>query len=409
MFPRALTDRVREALADTPVVFLQGPRQAGKSSLALSLVGRGGLDRFVTLDEVVPLAAARTDPEGFLAGLDGSAVLDEVQLAPGLFRAIKASVDRDRRPGRFLLTGSADALLFPGIADALTGRMEVLTLWPLSQAELEGRPAGFLPSIFAPGPPGRAAAGRGRDLVERLLRGGFPEAVRRADPDRRGAWFRSYVSGLLLRDVTSLSGAEGLSEMPRLLSLLAARTPGLVNFAEISRSLAIPQTTLKRYIALLEAAMVVRFLPAWSGDRGRRLVKSPRLLLVDTGLACHLLGAGRERLLSDPHLFGALLQVFATMEVLKQASTAKAPVQLLHYRSSTGREVDLVLEDPAGRVAGIEIKAAASVGPADFAGLRALAADTGPRFHRGIVLHRGRETVSFGPGLFALPLESLWS
>ncbi len=396
-------------MSDTPVVFLQGPRQSGKSTLVRALVGGRGPARYVTLDDANHLAAARSDPEGFLAGLGESAVLDEVQFAPGLFRALKASVDRDRRPGRYLLTGSADALLVPGIAEALAGRMEVLTLWPLSQAEVEGRAPGFLAGAFSAGPP-RCAERRGRpDLFGRILRGGFPEARGRAAPDRRGAWFDSYVSLMLQRDVREMADVAGLAEMPRLLRMIAARSPGLVNFAEISRALAMPLTTLKRYMALFEAAMIVRYLPAWAGDPGRRLVKAPRILLADAGLACHLLGADEERIRGDPLVLGNILQVFATLEVIREAAASPDPPGLLHYRSSTGREVDLVAEDRRGRIVGIEIKAAATVGPADFEGLRGLAGDAGGRFHRGIVLHRGREVVPFGPGMFAVPVHALWS
>ncbi len=409
MFERALASLVRTALADTPVVFLQGPRQSGKSTLARALVRPGGLDRYITLDDAIPLAAARSDPEGFLAGIGGTAVLDEVQLAPGLFRAIKAAVDRDRRPGRFLLTGSADALLVPGVSESLAGRMELLTLWPLTQAELEGRESRFLARAFADHLEPLPSPTRGAGLPARILRGGFPEAVARTNPERRAAWFDSYVSMLLQRDVRSLAEVTGLAEMPRLLALIASRSPGLVNLAEMSRSLAVPQTTLKRYVALLEAAMVVRFLPAWAGDPGRRVVKAPRILLADSGLAGRLLGADEERLTADPLLLGILLQVFVTLELWREAAASPAGLQLLHYRTSTGREVDLVVEDRRGRVVGIEVKAAASLGGADFAGLRARAEHAGPRFHRGFVLHRGREAASFGTGMHAVPMDALWA
>lgn len=405
MFERWLAPRVREALADTPVVFLQGPRQAGKSTLARALEGPR---RYMTLDDAALLAAATADPGGFLAGIREPVVLDEVQLAPGLFRALKATVDRDRRPGRFLLTGSADSLLLPGLAEALTGRMEVLTLWPLAQAEMEGRPPGFLDAAFGRGPLGGGARGRPADLLGRTVRGGFPEAAARKSPERRAAWFGSYLSLLLQRDVRAMADVAGLSDMPRLLALLAHRSPGLINAAEMSRTLAMPQTTLRRYVALLEAAMLIRFLPAWSGGGGRRLVKSPRLLLSDAGLACHLLGTDEGRIAADPTLLGNVLQVFVSLEVMRAAAASREPRRLFHYRGYAGREVDLVVEDRRGRVVGIEVKAAATVGPADFSGLRALAEDAGERFHRGVLLHGGREPVSFGRGLEAVPFDALW-
>lgn len=409
MFSRHITPSLLEALSDTPVVFLNGARQTGKSFLARWLAATAHPARYLTLDDAAVLAAAGGDSTGFIAGLEGPVVLDEVQRVPGLFLAIKAVVDRDRQPGRFLLIGSADVLLLPELADSLAGRMEVLTLWPLSQGEIEGRVEGFIEAVFAGKLPGMSGAGAPHlALLERIHRGGYPELQTRTSPRRRAAWFNSYVNTLLQRDVRDLAHIEGLTAMPRLLSLLAARAASLLNFAELSRSTGIPQTTLKRYISLLETTFLVQYLPAWSGNLGKRLVKAPKLLLSDTGLLAHLLGIDLGAGIPYAERLGPLLENFVVMELRKQAAWNRRRVQLFHCRTQTGREVDIILEDAAGHVVGIEVKATAAVGTGDFKGLRALAEDLGDRFHRGIVLYTGSETIPFGARLYALPVESVW-
>ena len=292
MLHRNVTPELRDALADTPVVLLNGARQTGKSTLARALAPDafpGGPAAYVTLDDATALAAATDDPDGFVRGLDGPVILDEVQRAPELFRAVKAEVDRDRRPGRFLLTGSADVMLLPVASESLAGRMEVVTLWPLSQGEIEGRTERFVDAVFEDALP-PAPGSSGEPVWTRLARGGYPEAAEREDARRRSRWFGSYVTTILQRDVRDLARIEGLSEMPRLLALVAARTATLLNVAELSRSSGLPASTLKRYLTLLQATFLVRELPAWSTNRSKRLVKSPKLLVADSGLAAHLVG-----------------------------------------------------------------------------------------------------------------------
>ena len=349
--------------------------------------------------------AAQLDPQGFLSGLQDRVVLDEVQRAPGLFLPLKALVDRDRRPGRFLLTGSANVLALPRAAEHLVGRMALFTLWPLSQGELEGRKEGFLSALFAEEVP--PVQGEGRWPLERLLRGGYPEAVR-LPPERRGAWFRDYLATVLAREVRELSQVERLGELPRLYALLATRPAQLLNWAELSRASSLPATTLKRYFALLEALYLVRTLPPWQANLGKRLTKSPKVLPTDPGLALHAAGLDGARLEGDPILLGKYLEAFVAMEVVKQAGYAGVAVEVFHYRSHSGEEVDLVLEGPGGKVVGVEVKARGSLRPEDLRGLKSLAQALGPRFHRGVVLYLGRETVPFAKDLYALPLEALW-
>ena len=404
MIFRHITSSLTEALADTPVVFLNGARQTGKSFLVQWLASTAHPARYITLDDIGALAAARSDPAGFLAGLDGPIILDEVQRAPELFLAIKAEVDRDRRPGRFLLTGSADLLLLPGLSESLAGRMEIITLWPLSQGEIEDTGEGFIDAVFAEKLTAPSVEGADRSgLIDRIQTGGYPEMQTRTSQRRRQAWFDAYVTTILQRDVRDLAHIEGLTAMPRLLSLLAARATSLLNFAELSRSTGIPQSTLKRYMALLETTFILQLLPPWSGNLGKRLVKAPKVLLNDSGLLAHLLGSG-----SSPEQVGLLLENFVIMELHKQATWSTQRVQLFHFRTQTGREVDIVLEDAGGRIVGIEIKAAATVRTDDFKGLRTLADELGDRFHRGVLLYTGVDCIPFGSRLHALPVNALW-
>ena len=332
-----------------------------------------------------------------------SPIMDEIQKAPALLPAIKLAVDRRREPGRFLLTGSADVLALPRVSESLAGRMEVLTLWPLSQGELAGRRDGCIDALFAAVKPDLDATGEPRaDVVERALRGGFPEAVARRDPERRRAWFRSYVTTILERDVRDLAQIEGLTDLPRLLNLLAARSASLLNIAEISRSIGLPHTTLTRYLALLDRAFLVRRIPSWAGNRARRAVKTPRVWIPDTGLLGHLASLTTARVAEEPTTVGPLLETFVASELTKQLGWSRTRAELFHFRTHAGREVDLVLEADDGRLVGIEIKAAATIGSGDFKGLEALHEVAGKRFHRGVVLYTGRETLPFGADLWQL-------
>ncbi|HEY3304698.1 MAG TPA: ATP-binding protein [Candidatus Binatia bacterium] len=409
MIQRHISAAILEALADTPVVLLHGARQTGKSTLVQQLASGAHPSRYFTLDEPAVLAAAQHDPSGFIAALKEPVVIDEVQRAPKLFTAIKAAVDRDRAPGRFLLTGSADVMLLPHLSESLAGRMEILTLWPLSQGEIEGSKEAFIDAVFSNELPKKIKSRQDwGDLLARVLRGGYPVIQGRLAAARRKAWFASYVTAILHRDVRDLSGIEGLMQLPRLLSLLAARSTALLNFSELSRSIAIPQTTLKRYIALFEMTFLVQTLPAWSSNLSKRLLKTPKFVLNDTGLMAHLLGLNQERLAMENTLAGPLLENFVVMELRKQAAWSQTKPQLFHFRTLTGQEVDFVLEDEAGKLVGIEVKASATVDSKDLRGLQALAELTGKRFRNGVILYTGHESVSFNPQFHAVPISALW-
>lgn len=410
MIRRNITSEVLAALADTPVVLIHGARQTGKSTLARQIAASEHPARYFTLDDATVLAATQMDPDGFVRALDGPVVIDEVQRAPELFRAIKAVVDLDRQPGRFLLTGSADVLLLPDLSESLAGRMEVITLWPFSQGELEGRAERFVDALFEAELPSLAPEGTEKEvgLWERVLRGGYPEVVARSSSRRRRAWFNAYITTILQRDVRDLANIEGLTTLPRLLALLAARSASLVNYSEISRSSGLPLSTLKRYMTLLEATFLLRTLPAWHANIGKRLVKAPKLLLNDTGLVAQLVGLSEVRIETDRTRLGALLENFVAIELVKQITWSERQPSLYHFRLQTGREVDLVLEDATGRLVGVEVKAGASVSGSDLKGLRALAEARPEAFHRGVVLYTGEEVVSFEPNLQAVPVQAVW-
>lgn len=409
MIRRNITPTLLEALSDSPVVLLNGARQTGKSTLAQWLTEEHYPARYVTLDDFTVLAAAREDPAGFLSGLEKPVVLDEVQRVPDLFLAIKADVDRYRQAGRFLLTGSADVLLLPQLSESLVGRIEILTLWPFSQGELENTREAFVDAVFSEAMPTQVDDHIDKsELIRRMVIGGYPEAIVRKSETRRNAWFGSYITTITQRDVRDLANIERLTALPRLLSLLAARAASLLNYAEFSRSLGLPQTTLKRYLTLLEMTFLFQTLPAWSANLGKRLVKSSKILLNDTGLIAHLLGLNAQRLESNVELLGPLLENFVTLELGKQMTWSQVQPQLYHFRTQTGQEVDILLEDAAGRVVGVEVKASSTVNPRDFQGLRLLSDALGARFLRGVVLYTGNESVPFASNLYAMPISALW-
>jgi predicted AAA+ superfamily ATPase len=360
---------------------------------------------YVTLDNAVALSAAQGDPSGFIAGVGKPVVIDEIQKATELLPAIKEHVDLDRTPGRFILTGSADIMSGLRVSDSLAGRMELFDLWPLSRAEITGSRTNLVDILFAP----KLAwpAPDDDDVMNAVLTGGYPEALARSSEKRRQAWFSAYVTTIVERDVRDLSNIQDLTAMPRLLQLLASRTGQLLSYADISRGLTIPQTTLKRYMAILEATFLIRELPAWAVNIGKRVTKASKLMFTDTGLAAHLSGMNRDRLTQDRQIFGHLLENYVVCEMAKHATWSRSRVALSHFRSHAGQEVDLILEDQAGNIVGIEIKASASPAASDFKGLRLLAQACPDKFLRGIVLHLGSRSVPFAENLHALPIASM--
>jgi len=412
MVHRHITEQLLQALEDTPAVLINGARQTGKTTLAQlpELVKQGR--QYLTFDDPGVLVAAKQDPNGFIAGLSTPVTLDEVQHVPELFPVIKMAIDRKREAGRFLLTGSANVMLLPKLSESLAGRLELLTLWPFSQGEINGVKEGFLDALFSKQPAWSAGKTKNlqRDeLFEKVLTGGYPPAVARHTGARRKAWFQSYLTTILQRDVRDLTNIADVTAVPRLLSVVATRAGSLLNFADLSRTLGLPQTTLKRYFALLEATFLVQLLRPWSSNLGQRVIQTPKVYLDDTGLLAHLLGLTAERLELDGTLAGGVLENFALMELRKQSAWSETQPEFYFWRTASGQEVDIVLEDSAGRLVGIEVKAGATLGGTDIRGLQAMAHATGKRWIRGVVIYSGNEIIPFAANLHGLPLRLLWA
>ncbi len=408
MKARNIRYAVEVALKDTPVVLVNGARQTGKTTMVKALARARGA-QYVTLDDHATLEAALNDPPGFIQGLGKFAVIDEVQNAPNIFRAIKASVDRDRKPGRFLLTGSANVLVLPRLGDSLAGRMEIIAMQPFAQDELAGVRSGFIDKVFSSRPDmGKAGPIDRRTLADLVLNGGYPEVITRRTKARRTAWYGAYINSILQRDVRDISNITGITDLPRLLNALSVRNGGLLNLAELSRTMDMPHTTIRRYMALLEATFLSVPLPAWSTNRNKRLVKAAKVQLVDSGFSAHLAGIDNARSMMEGPAFGALLENFVVNELRRISGWNKTRVNLFHYRTEKGREVDVVLEDAKGRIVGVEVKASTAIGGNDILGLKDLRDAAGNKWLRGLVLHAGPGVTPFAKDIHAVPMTALW-
>ena len=435
-YARRLVDRLQAALADTPVVLIVGPRQVGKSTLgrqAAEAAARSpsgwyldhaalGVNTFLrgpseehlpenylTLDDPAVLASVKADPAGFISSRDAArvTVIDEIQRAPELLVAIKAAVDVNRRPGRFLLTGSANVLHLPRLSESLAGRMEPLALWSLAQTEIERSDSRLLEHFFTTTLPAWSTEDSRSEIFERAQRGGFPEVLERQTQVRRNAWFASYITTVVQREVRDISNVSDLVALPSLLEMLAVRSNGPLNMQAVAGPLGLAHKTATRYIDLLEAVFLIVRLPAWAKSVDVRTAKSPKALVSDSGLLAHLLRIKEADLALAGAELGTLVETFVGMELKKYCSWAAPGYTVSYWRGASGAEIDYILEDPSGRVTAVEVKASMAVDEGDFKHIRAFGSRE-RNFHRGIVLYAGNQTLSFGKNLHAVPISALW-
>lgn len=406
LFSRWIEPRITEALLDTPVVLLAGPRQAGKTTLVRQIAEQQGL-RYLTLDDELTLLSAREDPVGMIRSLD-RAVIDEIQRAPQLLLAIKKSVDEDRRPGRFLLTGSANLMALPTVADSLAGRMETLSLLPLSQSEIESNSANWIDRAFTGQLLQVDKPALGSELIERILCGGYPEAISRSSPRRRLTWARQYIDAIIQRDVRDVAGIDKLDHLPRFLRALAQTAGQMCNYTKLGGQVGLDGKTAARYISVFEQMYLLKRVDVWARNRLNRVVKTPKLQFLDSGLLASLLGLNTEALNQDRMRLGSLLESFVFSELLKHTTTADDDYDLMYYRDADKYEVDVVIENTAGQLIGVEVKAAASIKESDLRGLKKLASLAGDQFKMGVLLYDGTEVMPLSEKLWAVPLSTLW-
>ena len=405
-YTRLMKSRMDQAMLDTPIVLLSGPRQAGKTTLARQMAKDRGL-QYITLDDQLALDSARMDPVGMVRNLK-DAVIDEVQRVPDLLLALKKSVDEDRRAGRFLLTGSANLMTLPTVADSLAGRMETLTLLPLSQSEIESQTDNWIECAFAGQFLQHAVGVTAQELVQRVLCGGYPEALSRPSGNRRNTWGRQYLDSLIQRDVREIAHVQKLSELPQLLRGVAQTAGQLCNYAQLGAQLGLDSKTAAKYMGIFEQLYLLKRVDVWSNNRLQRVVKSPKLQFIDSGLLSILLGLSLEETQINRTRFGPVLETFVYGELLKHANTSEQEFRLMYYRDANKLEVDVVIENAQGDLLAIEVKASATVKASDFKGLRKFAELVGPSFKKGVVFYDGDTTMPMGDDLWAVPISSLW-
>lgn len=407
MYKRYLHQKITNALKDTPAIMVVGPRQCGKTTLVKQYMKENWV--YISLDDINQLQFAKNDPVSFIRNLaEKQVMIDEIQRAPELFLPIKQSIDENRSPGRFLITGSANAMTLPRVADSLAGRLEIVTLLPLAECEIKGNLSTFFKKILSGQAPVSKQIRVREQLITKVLAGGFPEALLRKDYPRRVSWFNHYITSIVQKDVKDLAQIEHFDVMPRLIQIICNQTGNLVNYTEIGNTLGLPRQTVVRYLRLLEQLFIVQELPAWHRNSNKRLAKTPKIHTVDSGLLCALKRINKEKINRDPQLLGGLLENYVLCELKRLASWHDEPLYFYHYRDKDQVEVDIVIETLSGDVIGIEVKASATLKTQDFQGLERLKKLAGKNFCIGIILYDGDHTNSLGENIFSAPLGCLW-
>lgn len=407
MYQRYIKQNVITALQDTPAVMVIGPRQCGKTTLVKQIIKKDW--EYISLDDINQLQFAKHDPISFIRlNTSRHLVIDEIQRAPELFLPIKQSIDENRLPGRFLLTGSANALVLPKVADSLAGRIEAISLLPLGECEISNRPSTFLKKILSGKIPKIQHARAREKLISKVLTGGFPEALSRNGVARRTAWFNQYILSIVQKDLKDISEIEYLDVMPKLIQILCNHVGSLVNYTEVGNKLGLSRQTVTKYLQLLEQLFIFQELPAWHRNENKRLVKTPKIHIVDSGLLCALRKINQEKITREPQLFGNLLESYVLCELRRMASWQNELIDFFHYRDKDQVEVDIVIETQEGDVIGIEVKASATLRLQDFQGLERLKASAGDNFLMGMVLYDGEYTNVIDKNICAIPIGALW-
>lgn len=405
--PRHAEARISTALRDTRIVALVGPRQSGKTTLARRFADDEKRP-FITLDDEQFRRFAQDDPIGFMRGRHG-AVIDEIQRAPGLILELKKQVDDDPTPGRYLITGSVELFRSAISPDSLAGRIETIELLPFSQAEATvAAVPNFLERAFAADFPHLATTGPTANLVERVVSGGFPEVLARPDPVRRQGWLRAYARSLAERDISDMAAISKLDQVTALIDHAAVSASQLVNLSDLGSKLRVDGKTVERWLTLLERMYLVRRIGAWHRNERKRLIKTPKLQFLDSGLLAALRRIDQTAIERNRRSLGPLLECFAYTEVAKAVALHGESIAISHYRDKDGAEVDLVLERSPGEVVGIEVKAGATVRPDDFKALARLEAAAGDQFVCGVLLHDGERIQQTASKMFAMPINMLW-
>lgn len=409
MFSRYARSLITEALTDTRIVLVMGARQVGKSTLTEEIATVDHPAQTLTLDDKTTRDSANNDPTGFVAGLQGPVLIDEVQRSPDLLLAIKESVDKDKAPGRFLLTGSANILTAPKIYEALAGRIEIINLSPLAQSEIERSGDNLVDLLFAASPPRILDATIGREaFIDRAIRGGYPEA-RLREQRRRDRWFQGYLTSVIEKDLREISDAHKLDQIPALLRIIAAQAANLYKADNISQRVALDKKTVQAYTRLLETVFLVRRIKAWVPNIGGRGIHTPKIFITDSGLLAYLLGADAKRAAEDDQITGKLFENFVVMEVARLVEWAQTAVTQYHYRTRDNEEIDIVLESRSGDLACIECKTAATIDPKDYRPMEKLRDQRGRRFIAGFVIYTGGDTKPLTDRIWAVPVSALWS
>ena len=406
LYPRHIEPRLKAALKDAPVVLIHGPRQCGKTTLAQK-AGKSARYEYLSMDDAETLAYAENDPVGFVNSLPEKVILDEIQKSPGIFSQIKLAVDQNRVPGRFILTGSVSILHIRGLSDSLAGRMEIIRMHPLAQTELARKKPDFLDALFAAEFSTKWKTPQA-DFADKIVSGGYPAALNYSDKTRRIEWYRSYLTTIANTDAFTISRIRSVEDLPKLLELSAISTARLLNTNNLAKSFQISRLTIQKYISLLERLFLLERIPAWHRNRRKQFVKASKLHLSDTGLACALLETDADELKKDRELLGQLLETFVLQELMRQAEGHANRHQFFHYRDKDGVETDIVIRRSINSVAGVEVKASATVSHSDFRGLRRLRSAMGGAFHGGAVIYNGEKMLGFGEKLYAVPIQRLW-